>query len=625
MTYQPGQTIAGKYQIEKQIGQGAFGVVYLVTHLKLNAPRALKVLRRDAPGIGSTLFHDCRARFEQESQLGARLDHPHIIRIHDFEESEGELVLAMEYAPGGSLQRLLAKTRQEGQLLPVERAVHIGREVAEGLAAMHAIDVIHRDLKPSNILFDAQGRAKIADLGLAQVPHGPSMRSQLSQPMPHPGTPAYMSPEQENSGAYLTPPSDVYTLGIILFEMLTGRNYKGQMPGTRLRQLRPDAPAWLDGLLGKMLAKDAEKRPWDGEKTAKALQQGAKKRTATWWKWWYALAGAVVVLFVGVMVAVAPGIWGNIGLSEPSPTVAAEQVSKPLTEMVSTTEIINSPTSPQTQVVSATHTPTPTITFNMINSTPTKMLTPTPTLMLKPKPTIGSTQISPKDGMAMVYVPEGAFEMGSKTMSSGYPDEKPIHTVYLDAFWIDQTEVTNAMYADCVADGSCKNMADYMDETGKKGHPVVGVDWYNAHAYCEWAGRRLPSEAEWEKAARGTDGRTYPWGEGISCSLANYKPENYCVGDTSAVGSYPNGASPFGALDMAGNVREWVQDWYDSDYYNNSPSSNPTGPSSGDSRVLRGGSWDINSWVMRLALRYWYVPTFAEDYLGFRCATSTAP
>jgi eukaryotic-like serine/threonine-protein kinase len=273
MTYEPGQTIANKYRIEKLIGQGAFGVVYLATHIELNARRALKVLRRDAPGIGSTIYDQGRQRFRQEAQLGAMLDHPHIIRIYDFEEYDGELLLAMEFAPGGSLGQLLAETRREGQKIPVDRAVQMALELAAGLAAIHARDVIHRDLKPSNILFDAQGQVKIADLGLAQVPHGPSLRSQLSQPLPHPGTPAYMSPEQESSGAYLTPPSDVYALGLVFFEMLTGRNYRSLRPGTRLRSLRADAPHWLDGLLGKMLAIDPVMRLWDGQETVRALEQ----------------------------------------------------------------------------------------------------------------------------------------------------------------------------------------------------------------------------------------------------------------------------------------------------------------------------------------------------------------
>jgi hypothetical protein len=153
-------------------------------------------------------------------------------------------------------------------------ALIIALEVAEGLAKLHEIDVVHRDLKPSNILFDEKGHAKVADFGLAQVPGGPSMRSQLSTSAPHPGTPAYMSPEQRNSRDYLTPASDIYSLGLVLFELLTGRVYRSQRPGTRATSLRIDVPEWLDNLLINMLSEKPEDRPWDGKEVADHLRNG---------------------------------------------------------------------------------------------------------------------------------------------------------------------------------------------------------------------------------------------------------------------------------------------------------------------------------------------------------------
>jgi serine/threonine-protein kinase len=238
---------------------------------------------------------------------------------------------------------------------------------------------------------------------------------------------------------------------------------------------------------------------------------------------------------------------------------------------------------------------------------------------------IGSTTVSEEDGMTLVYVPEGEFEMGSNDND----DEQPVHTVWLDAFWIDQTEVTNTMYAQCVEGGNCEDMALNPE---KSSHPIVGADWANAEAYCEWAGRRLPSEAEWEKAARGTDGRTYPWGNKIpSCSLLNFNPGEPCVGDTSEVGSYPAGASPYGALDMAGNAWEYVADWYDETYYGSSPDRNPVGPDSGslpsgdlpgDLRVQRGGSYFQNEEVAKSSFRSWPNYDFGGGENGFRCAAS---
>ena len=277
MLYQPGDIIMNKYRIESRTGSGAFAEVYHAIHLELNAPRALKVLRRDAPGLGSTEFRAYEDRFKLEAQLGAMLDQPNLVRVYDFERDGESLILVMEFCSGGSLASRVQEAQRNNERLGVEAVLQIGQETAQGLAELHKRDVVHRDLKPSNILFDAQGRAKVGDLGLAQTPHGPSMRSLLSEAAPHPGTPGYMSPEQLDSRNYLSSSSDVYALGLVLFEALAGRAYSNLRPGTQLHDLRPEAPVWLDGLLGKMLAKDPEQRPWDGEEAA-ALLRGRDRR-----------------------------------------------------------------------------------------------------------------------------------------------------------------------------------------------------------------------------------------------------------------------------------------------------------------------------------------------------------
>ncbi len=199
---------------------------------------------------------------------------------------------------------------------------------------------------------------------------------------------------------------------------------------------------------------------------------------------------------------------------------------------------------------------------------PAATVTPLPAT---PMPAAGDTMTRPEDGMVMVHVPAGAFEMGS---DDGYDDEKPVHTVYLDAYWIDRTEVTNAQYRRCVQAGECRESACAGDGAyNGADQPVVCVSWDDAAAYCEWAGGRLPMEAEWEKAARGTDGRAFPWGNEFDCRKGNFDDEteldDYTVPGgpdcdgydrTAPVGSYAAGASPYGALNMAGNVREWVSD-----------------------------------------------------------------
>ena len=237
--------------------------------------------------------------------------------------------------------------------------------------------------------------------------------------------------------------------------------------------------------------------------------------------------------------------------------------------------------------------------------------------------------VAETDGMVLVYVPAGEFRMGSAGSDSLARDnEKPQHTVYLDAFWMDRTEVTNAMYALCVKAGACQPPASvksstrssYYGDSSYDNFPVIYVSWSEAAVYCTWAGRRLPTEAEWEKAARGTDGRLYPWGN--ASPDANRLNFNMYVGDTTAVGSYPSGASPYGALDMAGNVWEWVADRYSSTFYSGSPASNPSGPASGAHRVLRGGSWGYANRFVRAAVRGWDYPADRFNDFGFRCAHS---
>jgi len=270
-----------------------------------------------------------------------------------------------------------------------------------------------------------------------------------------------------------------------------------------------------------------------------------------------------------------------------------------------------SPSSAITRAPTSTFTPPP-------GATPQPSLTPTTPVLFNPHP-------DPSDqldtfGVPMRLVPAGEFMMGSENPDD---DAKPVHTVYLDDFYMDKYEVTNSLYKACVdagvceppADTSSSTRSDYYGNSEFDNYPVIYLDWNQAKTYCQWRGARLPTEAEWEKAAGGSDGRTHPWGEGIDCDRANFRG---CAGDTTAVGSYESGKSLYGLYDLAGNVYEWVTDWYSETYYENSPASNPLGPDTGEIRVLRGGSWFYSASSIRLRDRL--DPIWANYDIGFRCS-----
>jgi serine/threonine-protein kinase len=219
-------------------------------------------------------------------------------------------------------------------------------------------------------------------------------------------------------------------------------------------------------------------------------------------------------------------------------------------------------------------------------------------------------------------VPEGKSQMGDV---NGSNDERPEQEIYLNAFWIDKYEVVNEQYSICVQDGVCSEPSETKSFTRKEYYgteefdnfPVVYVNWYQASEYCQWAGGSLPTEAQWEKAARGSDGRTYPWGEEEpTCALVNFGD---CIGDTNSAGSYPKGASPYGVMEMSGNVMEWVADWYIGDFYSVMPTENPTGPTNGKVRAIRGGNWQHGEIGIHSFNRFWARPLISWSELGFRC------
>ena len=413
----------------------------------------------------------------------------------------------------------------------------------------------------------------LADLGLAQAPGGPSMRSQMSEAMPHPGTPAYMSPEQTRPPfAHLSPASDIYSLGAVLFEILTGRVYKNIRPGTPVTKFRQDVPDSLVETLNRMLASTPEMRPWDGDETAELLHQATSNNQKP---------------KIEPRTPMAAGKTNEQRDAEEKARRAAEE--KERKEAAKQAKLEKEKAEQARRAFLR------------------KLKVP-----------------------ETIKIPAGEFLMGSdkKNDPDTFDNETPQHRVYVDSFEIGKYPVTNDQYAVFVSDTGKEPPNHWKNgiiPKGKLNHPVVYISWYDAIAYCQWLSEktgepwRLPTEAEWEKAARGVDGRIYPWG--------NVRPDrtrcnfNRNVGDTTPVGEFPAGASPYGVLDMAGNVWEWTSSLYKPYPYNFKDGREDA--KANGRRVLRGGSWDYRSSLVRSAFRGDFIPDSRVYGSGFRPVRSS--
>ena len=629
----------GHYQVLKPLGSGRFGTVYLARDNKLRREVALKVLHSQWASD-----QEMRSRFMREARAMARLKHPNIVTVHAVEDGTQQPYIVMEYVAGRTLDRYLQQPGAQGaghlsrSAAPISAAdaLPILRQMAAALDAAHQQKMVHRNVKPANVLMAPNGHVKLTDFRIVKQFQTPST-SLMSRDII--GTGLYMSPEQadESRQHEIGPASDIYALGIVTYQMLAGRPpFTGGNLQAILyahlntappdpRTFNPNIPASVVPVLQKALAKQPAARYRSANAFVNALEEALQSqgepipgpvpaptpRQQALLSWPIMIGGIVVLLLLGIIIGSTLNGWTNG--AEPTPVIVAEATEEAQGSL--------SPADGPIPTLTLEPTPTP-------SPTPTK--TPAPTVQVQSGVLVMKTRVAKEDGMIQVYVPEGHFLMGSVPGEvDASDDERPQRSVHLDAFWIDQVEVTNDMYAACVSDGECRppevnksyTRDSYFDDPEYSNYPVIEVSWDDANIYCRWAGRRLPTEAEWEKAARGTDGRKYPWGNNEPTDdLLNF---NSNVGDTTEVGSYPDAASPYGALDMAGNVWEWVADWYGAEYYKDAPSHNPTGPISGTERVLRGGSWfNFGAGWVRAAVRAGVDDAVRVNYRGFRCAAS---
>ncbi len=615
-----GSTI-DRYHIIEQLGQGGMATVYKAFDTRLEREVAVKVLRKGL--FGEDVLERVSARFEREAKAVAKLMHPNIVRVHDYGEYQGQPYLVMEYLPGGTLKDRLTKP------ISWRKAVQLLIPVAQALDYAHENQIVHRDIKPSNILLTSKGQPMLTDFGIAKILDLEDGQT-LTAAGVGVGTPEYMAPEQ-GLGVEIDGRADIYSLGVVLYEMITGRKpFQADTPmAVVLKQMtdplpRPsnyvsDLPEAMEQLLIKAMAKEPENRyedmttfsaamerlfsgqtePTVGKTASDAHQtrddldiplpeqpeekrerKSKQSRIAKIPRWMFGTLLAIVLIL--------GGIWIGIGMDDAGPLA---------------------------WIATETQTPVTTSTVTL-----------TPYITVTPTPRISMTQVSVVDNMVMVFVPAGEFQMGD---NNGDVDEKPLHQVYLDDYWIDQTEVTNYQYDKCVATGACDPPSNqtFFSDRDYIAHPVVFVSWFDALTYCNWAGRRLPTEAEWEKAAGGKLGEEkFPWGNDIPvCTHGANNGAQYkqCDGQTLPIKSFAE--QSYGVYDMAGNVWEWVSDWYDENYYIVSSPINPTGPPSGDNRVLRGGSWSTSSGELRSATRASNDPSGVWNVVGFRCASSTSP
>ncbi len=641
-------SLASRFNLVRQLGQGGMGQVYLAEQIAVgNRPVALKVLSRkllDDP--------DFLLRFQNEAASTGRIHHPNVVTIYESGQADdGTPYIAMEFLEGESLRQALARRGP----LPVPEVAEILQQAARGLNAAHKLGIIHRDLKPDNIFLTYPddtgatltgtrdvgaglvpalpvgiadpGRAqdpplrpvvvKLVDFGIAKLRES-GMHTQTGTVL---GTPAYMSFEQASGmrSDELDARSDVYSLGVVVYEMLTGRTpFQSDTPVGYLRMHMQESPPPFRTVNPHLVA-----LPEVESAVMNALSKDRNQRYGSVLEFAHAFAEA----------------------AKPAPEAAGAVREPPLRDGGTTLQQTVPPTARPTileakRAVSMRSRLTPWVgvaALAVVLVLGGWYLSPIihprgrPPIqsgsVRKPKeivPTaVARAKLNPIDGLMYTWIPRGIFMMGCSPGDDDCPDdEKPLHQVTISkGFWIGQTEVTAGAFRR-FAESTGTQMPDapvFNHAWAKASMPIVNVSWDDAQAYCRWIGGRLPTEAEWEYAARGgsTDAR-YGDVDEIAWYESNSEYHTHEVAQKRANG--------FGLFDMLGNAREWVNDWYDAKYYRNSPSQDPSGPASGQDRVLRGGCWVHGIWNISASLRLAGNPTgkdYNYDYNnvnGFRCA-----
>lgn len=658
-----GQVLDGKYRIDTRLGRGGMGTVYRATHVLMEHPCAVKVLHTNQLSDPSSI-----PRFQREARAAARIQHPNAIAVNDFGITDANVVyLVMEYFPGKSLREVL---RETGAIGP-ERTAKIIEKVGSALGLAHRQGVIHRDIKPDNIMIrevpGEDDEVKVLDFGIAKIVDSAPGSENLTITGTIIGTPHYLSPEQCRALADIDARSDIYSLAVVTYEMLAGTPpFSAPTPiAVAMMHLSDPIPSLIDqvpdlnpnveAVIFKAMAKSRQDRydtctafARDFYNAVHGLETGPLTD--------FLGGGRLTSLMdqsppTNVLpdtgqrrapdtVAVNPNATpaggfsvdtgqhpakGNTGFD---PTVIMNQSSGASPADLATVVGVPQPiAAPQTEIVRPAEIPKPTpkpIALYALLGVIAFALIAVVVYLVLPKPVtppvapVTSTQKPPpaNDGPppGMVLIPGGIFTMGR---TSADPYEGPPHEVTIQPFYMDEMEVTNKQYEEFVKATNYRLPSYWEGGTypiGTADLPVSNVTWADARAYAQWAKKRLPTEAEWEYAARGTDERLYPWGPEWTPGLAYTKESG--LTKLQPTGSSPKGASPFGVLDMSGNVWEWCED-------NFSPYPGSTAPPKDLTfKIIRGGSLGDTREKAMTTYRNWVPPEREYEALGFRCVQS---
>ncbi len=610
----PAELLHKRYRIVSLLAAGPYGATYRAYDQTDRRDVAIKEYLD--PSV------DIQRLFRAEARRLAALSHPQLPATLDHFALDNGQYLVSAYVDGVDLGELLA---QYGPL-PSDLIVPWLQAACRPLVYLHEQKQLHLNVKPANIRLTPTGDVFLVDSGLP----GLGVR-------PHAA--GFGAPEQQAQGT-TDATADIYSLGATLYALLTGKtppNALSRETGLSdlvpAREVNPDVEPYLSIVAGRAMSLRADTRYESVEAFARALERPAGRPAPV----------------------VSPLRRAGLEPTAAAPVAAPRRPTRVRRRMERRTLlgllagglfllafsaflIITNLREPAPVTgPAATETLQSAVAAALTEFAPTPSPSPEPTIppTATPQPFITTT------GSRMIYVPGGQFTLGDDASEEN--DEKPARVVQIDGFLIDETEVTNAAYAQCVDAEVCPRPAragatyhqSYYGDPAFDDYPVINVSWFNAQAFCEWRGARLPTEAEWEFAASVNPIEEikyrHPWGDSFDGERLNFCDVNCRTdspdavwddgfNDTAPVGSYPDGRSPVGVYDMLGNVMEWVNDWYDFDAYEAISDTNPRGPTEGDFKSLRGGSWLSPSEDTAVTVRGNFEPTVAQANLGFRCA-----